>query len=54
MPQLLNHLGQDAADVDALDWGALAVYTCSASCSPAPSEVSAYADEYVWIQPPAA
>eukprot|EP00887_Chlorella_sp_A99_P000437 scaffold17.g437.t1 len=33
MPQLLNHLGVDAAHPASPDWGTLAVYTCSASCS---------------------
>ena len=36
MPQLLNHLGADASDPCAPDWGAIAVYTCAASCAPDP------------------
>jgi pre-rRNA-processing protein TSR4 len=66
MPQLLNHLEADAADPDAPDWGALAVYSCSASCcgggggggggggiEPEGQDGSAYLEEYVWVQPSA-
>ncbi|GFH14016.1 programmed cell death 2, partial [Haematococcus lacustris] len=56
LPQLLNHLGQDDLDEDALDWGTLAVYSCSASCSTEALEAqtgSAYAEEFVWAQPSA-
>ncbi|KAJ9510315.1 hypothetical protein QJQ45_015769 [Haematococcus lacustris] len=56
LPQLLNHLGQDDLDEDALDWGTLAVYSCSASCSTEALQAqtgSAYAEEFVWAQPSA-
>uniref|UniRef100_A0A7S0RG65 Programmed cell death protein 2 C-terminal domain-containing protein n=1 Tax=Chlamydomonas leiostraca TaxID=1034604 RepID=A0A7S0RG65_9CHLO len=60
MPQLLNHLGQDEGDRDALDWSTLAVYTCAGSCSLAAAPKvahavqggSTYLEEYVWVQPP--
>ena len=48
MPQLLNELGQDASDTSALDWGIIAVYTCSANCTP---KDGVYAQEYVFVQP---
>lgn len=31
MPQLLNHLGAESIE-GALDWGTIAVYTCSEDC----------------------
>ena len=45
-----------ADDADALDWGIVAVYTCSASCAAAPPTApndasSAYAVEYCWHMP---
>ena len=49
MPQLLNELGIDASDEAAPDWGTIAVYTCSASCTPPPG--SAYAQEFAFVQP---
>ncbi|KFM23208.1 Programmed cell death protein 2 [Auxenochlorella protothecoides] len=52
MPQLLTHLGIDDAREDALDWAMLAVYCCSASCTPGENLASAYLDEFVWVQPP--
>ncbi|KAK2168384.1 hypothetical protein LSH36_17g07011 [Paralvinella palmiformis] len=46
MPQLLYHLKVD--DVGAsLDWGVLAVYTCSESCQP---HNDGYQQEFVWKQ----
>ncbi len=54
MPQLLNHLALDASDPEAPDWGAVAVYSCAASCAAADADVaggSAYVEEYVWVQP---
>jgi pre-rRNA-processing protein TSR4 len=45
LPQLLNHLGLDSVG-DSIDWGTLAVYTCSASCDVGP----AYHPEIVWKQ----
>jgi hypothetical protein len=57
MPQLLFYLeaeGRGRDEVE-LDWGCLAVFSCSASCHPLPPDSpdsdSAYADEYVWVQP---
>jgi pre-rRNA-processing protein TSR4 len=67
MPQLLNHLGVDAADPKAPDWGTIAVYSCSKSCGGGSSnadggggaddggeveERSNYVEEFVWVQPP--
>ena len=46
MPQLLYHLKVD--DIGAsLDWGVLAVYTCSESCQP---QSGGYQQEFVWKQ----
>ena len=36
---------------DALDWGVVAVYTCSASCAAEEGAACAYSDEYCWHQP---
>ena len=36
--------------LDTLDWGTVAVYTCTASCA-APDGASAYAEEVCWHQP---
>ena len=44
MPQLLNILGVDPADDDALDFGTIAVYSCSASCGG-----DGYKHEFVWV-----
>jgi pre-rRNA-processing protein TSR4 len=65
MPQLLNHLDIDALDASSIDWGILAVYTCSESCSARPAVAvgegagaaaaavgTAYLDEFVWRQMP--
>ena len=44
-------------EADDIDWGVLAIYTCSASCvPPAPStlDVIAYPEEFVWMQAPPA
>ncbi|CAG0917128.1 unnamed protein product [Notodromas monacha] len=44
MPQLLTHLSL-GSEKDAVDWGTIAVYTCSDSCRP-----SEYAREFLWKQ----
>ncbi|CAL1280443.1 unnamed protein product [Larinioides sclopetarius] len=46
MPQLLNYLSLDSVD-DSIDWGTLAVYTCSQSCE---KGVEGYVKEFVWKQ----
>lgn len=62
MPQMLNHVWKDTAvGEDSVDWGTLAVFTCSTSCAPpvAPpcdtsqstSRHSTYIEEFVWRQP---
>jgi len=59
MPQVLHFLRVDSSSVgigdhnavNALDWGSLDVYTCTASCDGASSS---YKEEFVWKQPPAA
>ena len=38
------------ASPDSLDWGTVAVYTCSASCAAAEGAACAYSDEFVWHQ----
>lgn len=45
MPQLLNYLDLDQTD-KSIDWGTLAVYTCSENCCQGP----AYHKEYLWKQ----
>ena len=56
--QLIVHLGVPADDPTAPDWGTIAVYSCSASCSSgvtpgaSPPEESAYLEEFVWVQGP--
>lgn len=61
MPQLLNYLEQDPSDPASPDWGTIAVYTCSRSCSSGDSSSggggaagaephSAYMEEFVWVQ----
>lgn len=45
MPQLLNHLKVDSLQ-ESIDWGVLAVYTCSANCN---AETS-YVEEFLWKQ----
>jgi pre-rRNA-processing protein TSR4 len=49
LPQLIHYLGVDAEDPSSPDWGTLAVYTCSASCSAA-SDAEPYVEEFVWVQ----
>lgn len=41
MPQLLNYL-----EIDNVDWGTLAIYTCEKSCNLGP----AYKQEFIWKQ----
>lgn len=36
MPQLLNFVDV-GIDLNSIDWGVLAVYTCKASCNPGPA-----------------
>lgn len=50
MPQLLNILGIDPSDDNALDWGTISIYSCAASCNTASKGVS-YSKEYAWVQP---
>ena len=45
MPQVLNILGIDPSDDDALDFGTIAVYSCSKSCGGV-----GYKREFVWVQ----
>jgi len=45
MPQLLNYLGVDSVD-DSLDWGTIAIYTCTKNCDEGP----AYHQEFAWKQ----
>ncbi|XP_044146288.1 programmed cell death protein 2 [Bufo gargarizans] len=45
MPQLLNHLKVDSLQ-KSIDWGVLAVYTCSANCS----AETHYVEEFLWKQ----
>ncbi|GAB1610732.1 programmed cell death protein 2-like [Argonauta hians] len=46
MPQLLSHLGVDTTREDSLDWGTLAIYTCSTSCDIG----GRYVPEFLWKQ----
>lgn len=46
MPQLLNSLSLDTA-MDSVDWGTLAVYTCSNSCDLGTEN---YVKEFLWKQ----
>lgn len=65
MPQLLNYLEQDPSDPASPDWGTIAVYTCSRSCSSSSGDSSgggggggaagaepqsAYMEEFVCVQ----
>ncbi|XP_073527583.1 programmed cell death protein 2 isoform X3 [Phyllobates terribilis] len=45
MPQLLNHLKVDSLQ-QSIDWGVLAVYTCSANCN----AETHYVEEFLWKQ----
>ena len=39
------------ASPESLDWGTVAVYTCSASYEAASGASCVYSDEFVWHQP---
>lgn len=63
LPQLINHLDVDCELASAVDFGSIAVYTCSRSCAPPEtkkeggeqtvSEISeAYAEEVALVHPP--
>ena len=52
LPQLLNWLEADEPGGGSLDWGAIAVYCCTASCTPLAGAESAYMEEFAWVQPP--
>lgn len=45
MPQLLNSLSVDSTG-SSIDWGTLAVYTCSVSCN----QGDGYSPEFIWKQ----
>lgn len=45
MPQLLNHL-KVTDNIDCLDWGIIAIYTCKNACLPN----SKYVEEFIWKQ----
>lgn len=45
MPQLLNSLSVDSTG-SSIDWGTLAVYTCSVSCH----QGDGYSPEFIWKQ----
>lgn len=47
MPQLLNELGIDHRNKNALDWGTLVIYTCSKHCEAADGK---YVPEYLFRQ----
>ena len=47
MPQLLNFLRLDDSQVDSIDWGTLAVFTCPNSCE---KEGQKYYNEFLWRQ----
>ncbi|GAB6019542.1 Programmed cell death protein 2 [Chamberlinius hualienensis] len=46
LPQLLNHLGLDDVG-QSVDWGTLAIYTCSQNCE---TDDAAYYNEFIWKQ----
>ncbi len=63
MPQLLHYLKVDAMAslpckpgdsyrLAAMDWGTLAVYTCTNSCSGGAGEGGGYVEEFLWRQKP--
>lgn len=45
LPQILYYFGVEN-DVSSLDWAAIAVYACEASCDGS----VAYKEEFVWVQ----
>jgi pre-rRNA-processing protein TSR4 len=49
LPQVLYYMQVDSSDPETLDWGTIAVYTCSKSCS---GGTDAYREECVWVQIP--
>lgn len=51
LPQLLAYIEQEEEPTsnDCLDWGTVAVYTCSASCC-APEGEPQYVEEFTWHQ----
>ncbi|KAJ3104303.1 Programmed cell death protein 2 [Phlyctochytrium planicorne] len=53
MPQLLSHLEIDHSNPDALDWGVVVVFTCSALCQPTDGtgKPLTYVEELVFQQP---
>jgi len=58
MPQLLHALApHEIGGVGEIDWGTLAVFTCSRSCQQTCADVEAtysgggYVEEVVWRQP---
>jgi hypothetical protein len=57
LPQLLSALGVDAtlsspdSSGAALDFGTIAVYTCTASCSAGGAGGAPYTEEWAWVQP---
>ena len=53
----LAHLLNRAQDgIGGIDWGTIAVYTCSKSCGDGQTQLSntlgAYREEFAWRQPP--
>lgn len=57
LPTIISKLDVDAESDYALDFGSIAVYTCSKSCAPiecdeASQKSGAYAEEYVLVHPP--
>ena len=59
LPQIINHLDVDSELASAVDFGTMAVYTCSKSCAPPQTESAAgedasaaYAEEIVLVHPP--
>lgn len=57
LPQIINHLEVDSELASAVDFGAIAVYTCSESCAPTAAAKeegisAAYAEEIVLVHPP--
>jgi pre-rRNA-processing protein TSR4 len=50
LAKIQQHLLQPQQE---MDWGTIAVYTCTASCSGHDTdELGAYREEYGWVQPP--